>query len=150
MNQKEFIDWNKIESLASILADKVKLLNLQFNSVSTISRGGLVPARLLADRLGIKVILVDKDEIPQDSLFVDDIYDTGKTFAKILPKAKNSDNDFWYVDYENCIATHSAQKPKNQSIRKWTGTIEEFLENHQMKIIAKNESEIKFKPQNSG
>ncbi|MBM3910285.1 MAG: phosphoribosyltransferase [Thaumarchaeota archaeon] len=92
MNQKEYVSWNVIESLADVLAIKVKSLNLQFNSISTISRGGLVPARLLADRLGIKIILVDKDEIPQDSLFVDDIYDTGKTFAKILPKVKDSDN----------------------------------------------------------
>lgn len=92
MNQKEYVDWNTIESLADVLASKVKSFNLQFNSISTISRGGLVPARLLADRLGIKVILVDKDEIQQDSLFVDDIYDTSKTFAKILPKAKDSDH----------------------------------------------------------
>ncbi|MDP3781055.1 MAG: phosphoribosyltransferase, partial [Nitrosopumilaceae archaeon] len=92
MNQKEYVDWNTIESLADVLTRKIKSLHLQFNSISTISRGGLVPARLLADRLGIKVILVDKDEIPQDSLFVDDIYDTGKTFAKILPKAKDSDH----------------------------------------------------------
>ncbi len=64
MNQKEYVSWNVIESLADVLASKVKSLDLQFNSISTISRGGLVPARLLADRLGIKIILVDKDEIP--------------------------------------------------------------------------------------
>ncbi|MBM3896644.1 MAG: phosphoribosyltransferase [Thaumarchaeota archaeon] len=92
MNQKEYVSWNVIESLAEVLASKVKSLDIQFNSISTISRGGLVPARLLADRLDIKIILVDKYEIPQDSLFVDDIYDTGKTFAKILPKVKDSDN----------------------------------------------------------
>jgi len=92
MNQKEYVNWNVIELLADVLTGKVKSLHLQFNSISTISRGGLVPARLLADRLGIKIILVDKDEIPYDSLFVDDIYDTGKTFAKILPKAKDSDH----------------------------------------------------------
>lgn len=92
MNQKEYVNWNIIESLADVLASKIKSLDLQFNSIYTISKGGLVPARLLADRLGIKIILVDKDEILHHSLFVDDIYDTGKTFAKILPKVKNSDN----------------------------------------------------------
>jgi hypothetical protein len=50
-----------------------------------------------------------------------------------------------YVDDEICIATHSTQKPKNESIQKWNGTIEELIEKHQMKIITKNESEIKFK-----
>jgi len=48
------------------------------------------------------------------------------------------------------FATHSDQKPKNESIRKWNGAILEFLEQRQMKIIAKNDSEIKFKPQESG
>ncbi len=67
----------------------------------------------------------------------------------IRVNAQNSDNDFWYIDYDNCIATHSDQRP-NESTRKWNGTIDEFLEKRQMKIIAKNESEIKFKPQESG
>ena len=60
--------------------------------------------------------------------------------------AQNSDNDFWYIDYENCIATHSDQKPIHESTRKWNGTIAEFLEQRQMQILAKNETEIKFKP----
>jgi hypoxanthine phosphoribosyltransferase len=46
MNQKEIVNWSTIESLADTLASKIKSLDLQFNSVSTISRGGLVPARL--------------------------------------------------------------------------------------------------------
>jgi len=68
----------------------------------------------------------------------------------IRVNAQNSDNDFWYIDYENGIATHTDQRPKNESTRKWNGTIDEFLEHRQMKIIAKNEIEIKFKPQESG
>jgi hypothetical protein len=68
----------------------------------------------------------------------------------IRVNAQNSDNDFWYIDYENGIATHTDQRPKNESTRKWNGTIDEFLEHHQMKIIEKNETEIKFKPQESG
>jgi hypothetical protein len=108
MNQKEFVDWNRIESLASILADKVKSLNLQFSSISTISRGGLVPARLLADRLGIKLVLVDKDEIPEDSLFVDDIYDTGQTFEKIIPKTKTPGN----LVYATLFARKGKKIPK--------------------------------------
>ena len=108
MSQKEFIDWNTIESLADVLASKIKSLHLKFNSISTISRGGLVPARLLADRLDIKVILVDKDQIPQDSLFVDDIYDTGKTFEKILPRAKN----FAYLVYATLFARKGKKIPR--------------------------------------
>jgi len=61
----------------------------EFNSISTISRGGLVPARLLADHLGIDVILVDQKKISFDSIFVDDIYDSGNTFKKIINKVDN-------------------------------------------------------------
>ena len=68
----------------------------------------------------------------------------------IRVNAQNSDNDFWYIDYENCIATHSNQRSIHESTRKWNGIIDEFLEKRQMKIITKNESEIKFKPQDSG
>ena len=56
------------------------------------SRGGLVPARLLADHMGIDTILVDKNKIPTDSLFVDDIYDSGSTFKKIIPKVTDPSN----------------------------------------------------------
>jgi hypothetical protein len=67
----------------------------------------------------------------------------------IRVNAQNSDNDFWHVDYENCIATHSDQRPKNESVRKWNGTILDFLQKRQMKIIEKSESIIKFKQESS-
>ena len=86
----EKVGWTKIESLTTILAKK--LSNAKFSSISTISRGGLVPARLLADHLAIDKILVDKDTIPINSLFVDDIYDSGDTFRKIISKVADPQN----------------------------------------------------------
>ena len=83
------VSWTRIEKLTKILADKIKEKSLEFHSISTITRGGLVPARLLADRLGIDQILIDKQNIPIDSLFVDDIYDSGDTFKKIITKSEN-------------------------------------------------------------
>ena len=67
----------------------------------------------------------------------------------IRVNTQNSDNDFWYIDYEHCTATHSDQRPC-ENTRKWNGTIAEFLEKRQMKIIAETESKIKFKPHESG
>ena len=63
----------------------------------------------------------------------------------IRVNTQNSDNDFWYIDYETGVATHADQKPKNESIRKWSGTISEFLQHRQLKIIEKSETVIKFK-----
>ena len=79
----EQVDWNLIEQLVETLAEKISSIDRKFDSICTISRGGLVPSRLLADYLGLKKIFVDVKNIPINSIFVDDIYDSGKTFQKI-------------------------------------------------------------------
>ena len=83
------VTWSEVEKLMKILADKIKEIPRDFSSISTISRGGLVPARLLADHLGIDTILIDQKKVPIDSLFVDDIYDSGNTFKKIISKVES-------------------------------------------------------------
>jgi hypoxanthine phosphoribosyltransferase len=90
--QSDLKDWKEIEDCTKLLVDKIIQKKKQFRSISTISRGGLVPARLVADRLNIKQILVDDETIPSDSLFVDDIYDTGETFRRIIEKAEDPEN----------------------------------------------------------
>ena len=82
--ESQQVDWNEIESLVLTLSKKLKKLPRTFSSITTISRGGLIPARLIADQLDIKKIHVDKRKISSDSLFVDDIFDSGKTFDKII------------------------------------------------------------------
>jgi hypoxanthine phosphoribosyltransferase len=90
--QSDLKDWEEIENCTELLVEKIIQKNRQFRSISTISRGGLVPARLVADRLNIKQILVDDETIPADSLFVDDIYDTGETFRRIIERAEDPKN----------------------------------------------------------
>lgn len=90
------VSWTDIERLIKLLSKKILQSQKKFSSISTISRGGLVPARLLADHMGIKTIFVDKNKIPSNSIFVDDIYDSGKTFKKIIPKVINP-SDFVYA-----------------------------------------------------
>ncbi|WP_371503689.1 phosphoribosyltransferase [Nitrosopumilus adriaticus] len=86
MVSSQNVNWSEIESLVKILSKTISKLPRTFTSISTISRGGLIPSRLLADHLGIEKILVDKKKIPSDSLFVDDIFDTGDVFKKIISK----------------------------------------------------------------
>ncbi|MGI9567199.1 MAG: phosphoribosyltransferase [Nitrosopumilus sp.] len=83
---QEELDWDEIELLVTILSKKILKLPRNFSSITTLSRGGLVPARLLADHLEIKKIYVDKKKISHNSLFVDDIFDTGNTFANVISK----------------------------------------------------------------
>lgn len=86
MTLNQDVDWNEIDSLVKILSKTISKLPRTFSSITTLSRGGLVPSRLLADHLGIGKILVDKNKISSDSLFVDDIFDTGDTFNKTVSK----------------------------------------------------------------
>ena len=100
--------WENIESCTTVLIKKILDKGLSFNSISTVSRGGLVPARLVADRLGIKQILVDEETISVDSLFVDDIYDTGETFRRIIERADEQDS----LVYATLFARRNEQYPK--------------------------------------
>ena len=53
-------------------------------------------------------------------------------------------NEFWYVDYIEHIVSKSNKRPKYQSVRKWNGTIESFLDGKNIKYVKKNENIIKF------
>ncbi len=89
MPSEQHVSWDEIESMITDVSKKISKLPRKFPSITTLSRGGLVPSRLIADTLGIEKILVDKRKISSDSLFVDDIFDTGDTFEKIIPKVDN-------------------------------------------------------------
>ena len=103
----DYKNWSEIESGITKLVQKIQ--NKKFKTISTISRGGLVPARLVADRLGVKQILVDGESIPEDSLFVDDIYDSGETFRKIIQRADNPDELVFATIYARRKETYPKQ-----------------------------------------
>ena len=109
MMESDIVTWSKVEELSNILWQNLKKKDtIQFHSISTISRGGLVPARLMADIMGIDEILVDKNQIPIDSLFIDDIYDSGNTFKKIISKAEDPKS----LVYATLFARKGKQYPK--------------------------------------
>lgn len=93
---RSYLSWSNIEHDVASLARKVQSTGFEFDKIATVSRGGLIPARLMADHFDIKIILVDKLSIPSETLFVDDIYDTGKTFKKIVSHFP-SNNNFVYA-----------------------------------------------------
>lgn len=102
------ISWKEVDTLTKLLSDKIKATGKKFNSISTITRGGLVPSRLVADKLDINEILVDKNNVPSDSLFVDDIYDSGDTFKKVLSTVENPNN----LVYATLFARKGKRYPK--------------------------------------
>lgn len=116
MSLEQDVSWNEIDSMIKILSKKISKSNRSFSSITTLSRGGLVPSRLLADHLGIETIFVDKRKITSDSLFVDDIFDSGKTFEKILSKV-NSPSKLVFV---SLFARRGKKYPKNLIFAKKT------------------------------
>lgn len=107
--QSDTVSWNKIEELINKLWENVnQKTSIKYHSISTISRGGLVPARLMADIMGIDKILVDQNQIPRDSLFVDDIFDSGNTFQKIISKAEEPKS----LVYATLFARRGKEYPK--------------------------------------
>ena len=103
------VDWNDIENLAENLSNKILKLSRTFSSITTVSRGGLVPSRLLADTLGIKKIFVDQKNISSDSLFVDDIFDTGRTFDAILSKVDTPSTFIFATLFARCEMKYPKQ-----------------------------------------
>ena len=94
------VTWIKIEDYISILAKKI---NYKVKTISTISKGGLIPARLLADKLGVDKILVND---MSGDLIIDDIYDSGKTYKKMKATA-NKDAKFYFLFKRKGVATPS-------------------------------------------
>ena len=66
MIKTQNVSWSDVESTVKILSNKIMDSSQNFSSITTVSRGGLIPSRLLADALDIKQILVDQKIILYD------------------------------------------------------------------------------------
>ena len=108
-NQKS---WADIENMMTKLDAKVKEVD-KFDTIYTVGRGGLVPARLMADRLNIDTIIIDPKKIPKNSLFVDDIFDTGKTYNAVAKMASD-------ITYVTLYHRKTSKHPKNLIFAKET------------------------------
>ncbi len=111
MTKKIFITWEEFHKHSKILCDKIKA-DGEYNKIVAISRGGLIPAGILAYELNIRnsqainISSYDEDKqradqdievcsqvgvVDEKTLIVDDLSDTGKTFRilrNIYPNAK--------------------------------------------------------------
>jgi len=109
MIEMQEVNWTDIEEIIKKLSERILELNQTFSSISTVSRGGLIPSRLIADVLNIKKIYVDPNKILSDSLFVDDIFDSGKTFNDILLRVDNDSKFIFATLYARRGMTYPKQ-----------------------------------------
>lgn len=113
-SEKEPVSWFEIQYLVREIAKKARESGKKYDCILGITRGGVVPARLLAEELGIdKIMLVPVrrkklvvSEMPhldkkERYLIIDDIYDTGMTQAQVARATKGYKRDFAF-----CMARH--------------------------------------------
>ena len=107
---KEYCSWNDIEVMIQQLSDLIIKSGKNYDSLLAINNGGIIPARLLARELEIydiqfipfqnKILLLE--QMPslvknKQYLIIDDIYDTGLTFAKVFNKVKEYNCEFAFL-----------------------------------------------------
>jgi hypoxanthine phosphoribosyltransferase len=103
MAEKIYLTWHDVEALVDLLIPRI---HGQYDALIAITRGGLVPSGLIAERLNIRHILtasvqfytdtgetLDRPiflQFPSDSLLhgqhilvVDDIWDSGRTIINV-------------------------------------------------------------------
>ena len=111
MTNKIYISWEEFHQDTVKLCNKIKADGLEFDKIIAVSRGGLIPAGIIAYELDIRNtetinmssydgnVARDDSEIELDqyigevnekTIVVDDLSDSGRTFKilkNILPKA---------------------------------------------------------------
>jgi hypoxanthine phosphoribosyltransferase len=103
--KKVYLTWNDVDKLVSSLTPR--LMGYTYDVILAITRGGIIPGAIIAERLGISQVLVasvdffeDEDiywpvfmQFPADSvlrgktiLMVDDIWDRGKQVVNVTER----------------------------------------------------------------
>jgi hypoxanthine phosphoribosyltransferase len=118
-----FYSWTKMEYLTKILSRKINNSAKKYDCVLAITNGGIIPAKLLARDLHIELIqlipvrhkAIIKSEMPhlvtnKKYLVVDDIFDSGDTYRKVLQATNGFSCDFAFfisrykTDYDITVA----------------------------------------------
>ncbi len=107
---KEYCDWEEVEALTRIVAEKIRRSNKKYDVILAITNGGVIPARLMARELDVNYIQLIpvrdkklyKEEMPlllkeKKYLIIDEIYDTGDIFYKVYEAVRVFDCDFAFL-----------------------------------------------------
>ena len=110
---KDIVTWEALSELVAGLADRLRAVETRFDVMLAITRGGLVPAGMLAYRLGIRNILVAAVEYYDDEgkpgpkptflqfpadpllrgqavLIVDEVWDSGTTIHAVTERVRQA------------------------------------------------------------
>ena len=105
IKNKIYINWDDIKNMVNTIIDNIANENIR--KIVAISKGGFVPATIIANKLNVPVYAIgiksydgmvsgeikEYQSLPDDfdfadTLIIDDIVDTGKTIYHIIDKYK--------------------------------------------------------------
>lgn len=111
---KEPCSWFEVQYLVKEIARQASISSKKYDCILGIANGGIIPAKLLAEQLGIgdvKLVPVRKKKViahempaldkKKRYLIIDDIYDTGDTYKKVRNAVKG-----FGCDYAFCMTRH--------------------------------------------
>ena len=81
MIEKCYVSWNEIDELVNSLTQQIAQSGIQIENIFGLQRGGLIPAVMISHKLGIPMT---KGTISPNTLIIDDICDSGVTFANFF------------------------------------------------------------------
>ena len=112
--EKEPCSWFEIHYLVKEIARQITESGKKYDCILAITRGGIIPARLLAEELGvddIRLVPVRRKKLMPSAMpvlgkkeryiVIDDIYDTGSTHAQVAKALKGFDCDFAFCMTRN-------------------------------------------------
>ena len=131
---KEYCSWQEVESLTRVLAHKIISCRKEYDSLLSVTNGGIIPSRLIARELDINYIQfiqirnkkLFKEEMPllneeKRYLVIDEIYDTGNTFSQVYDAVKTFNCDFAFLisRYKEIISDRTIYVGKILNHNKW-------------------------------
>lgn len=125
MREARFYTFSDVYLAVERMAKKFMEQKIKFDSIVCVGRGGMFPARLFSDMLGVKSIQyvdihystndaqgdVEYDDIRISggrALIVDDIYDTGRTFD-VISGYMRKDDIFYTIVTKNIVSNFVEQ-----------------------------------------
>ena len=81
MTEKHYVSWDEIDELVNSLTQQIAQSGIQIENIFGLQRGGLIPAVMVSHKLGIPMT---KGTISPNTLIIDDICDSGVTFANFF------------------------------------------------------------------
>ena len=129
---REDCNWDEVESLVKLVADKIRSSNKIYDIILGITNGGVIPARLMARELNIDHIQLIpirrkklyEEEMPalfkdKKYLVIDEIYDTGDIYSKVHDALKIFDCDFAFLMSRYQVNFKAAYIGKILNHNKW-------------------------------